>query len=283
MRLITLFVAMAFMGAATRGPSAPTGKVGETYAITMIQESSQESSDDSSATSHDADALIERIVGVRADGVEVEYDLPKDSSDRPSNWQFPARVLRPYRGPLQLLNRPQLESRLDAWLKAANWTREACGRWIFTWNAFRIECDPESVITMVEAFDLRSADIRDGAVYQDRAARAPGTLRRKSVGPNGATFTVELELEPDAVRRARAESDVAVGEMMQKSITLDAALRARSKESVTGTISILFETDAAGNVRRRTKVTKLTIKTPDGQSETDTTTQTLERRLLSSV
>jgi hypothetical protein len=68
---------------------------------------------------------------------------------------------------------------------------------------------------------------------------------------------------------------------MNKPVTLDAALHERARETVSGTISVVFETDSAGNVRRRTKVTKLDIKGPDGRSETETVTETLERRLIS--
>jgi len=64
----------------------------------------------------------------------------------------------------------------------------------------------------------------------------------------------------DAVRRGRAESDVVVGEIMNKPVSLDAALRERATEIASGTISVEFETDPTGNVRRRTKVTKLEIK-----------------------
>jgi len=90
-----------------------------------------------------------------------------------------------------------------------------------------------------------------------------------------------MEIDPNAVRRARAESDVVVGEIRRKPKTMDVALRERVKETVSGTISVAFQTDAAGNVRRRTKVTKLDIKLPDGGSETETVTETLERRLIS--
>ncbi|MFX8852510.1 hypothetical protein ABTM75_19425, partial [Acinetobacter baumannii] len=76
-------------------------------------------------------------------------------------------------------------------------------------------------------------------------------------------------------------SDVILGEIVRKPVSLEAALGERAKESVSGTISIQFETDAVGNVRRRTKVTKLIITGPDGQSETETVTETLERQLIS--
>jgi len=268
---------------ARAGASSPGPHVGDTYEITLIKETVQHGSNGSSGSSHDKDTIIERVIGLRANGLELEYDLPKDATagDRASNWQFPARVFKPFRGPAQLLNGSELEARVDSWLKAGGLTRAACGHWIFTWNAFRIECDPQSVIKTVEAFDLRSVDLREGAPYQDSDALGPGTLARKTAGQDGATFTVEMPVDPDAVRRARAEADVVAGEILHKPVTLDAALRARSVETVSGTISVAFETDAVGDVRRRTKVTKLDIRGPDGRPETETVTETLERRLIS--
>jgi hypothetical protein len=263
--------------------SAP--KVGEEYEISKRYETSQQTGDGSSGSSRGRDTILERVIGVREGGLELEYDLPKNATaeDRARSWQFPVRVFRPTNGSMQLLNRSELEARVEGWLKAAGWTRAVCGRWIFTWNAFRIECDPQSVIKTVEAFDLRSADLREGAPYQETEARGPGTLTRKAAGPNGATFAVVMEIDPDAVRRARADSDVAVGEIMRKPVTLDAALRERAKESVSGTISVTFDTDSAGNVRWRTKVTKVETKGPDGRSERQTVTETVERRPVSEL
>lgn len=258
-------------------------KVGEEYEISRRYETSQQASDQSSGSSQGRDTILERVIGVRKDGLELEYSLPKDATakDRAQNWQFPVRIFKPLSGPMQLLNRPELETRLDHWLKVAGWTRAVCGRWIFTWDAFRIECDPQSVIKTIEALDLRSVDLREGASYQESEASGPGTLTRKATGSNGETFTVTMEINADAFRRARAESDVAVGEIMQKPVTLDAALRERTKESVSGTISITFDTDTKGNAQRRTKVTKVNIKGPDGRIESQTATETIERRSVS--
>jgi len=258
------------------GPNA-----GDAYEITMIREASQRGSDESSSNSYDKDTLIERVIGIRTDGLELEYDLPADSKDRSSTWQFPARVFKPRSGPLQLANRPELESRLDDWLKGANWTREMCGRWIFTWNAFRIECDPQSAIQSIEAFDLSSANISEGAAYRATNALASGTLTKTPArAGDHLTLTTVMDVDPEAVRHARAESDVAVGEIMRKPVTLDAALRDRAKEAISGTISVTFEMDSAGNVSRRTTVTKIETKKADGSSETQTDTQTLERKRL---
>ncbi len=275
--------AAPFLVPAIAAHSQPTAKKGQEYEIRKSYETSESRSDGGSGSSQGTDTLLERVIDVRADGIELEFDLPKDATaqERSREWKFPARVFKPSKGPLQLLNRPELEARLARWLEAAKWTRAICGRWIFTWNAFRIDCEPQTVIDVVESYDLTLAELRDGALYHDTATRGPGTFVRKSTGPDTVTFSALMEVDHDAVRRARAEGDVVVGEMMQKPVTLDSALRERAKQSISGTISVTYETDAAGNPRRRTKVTKLHIKSPDGTSETTTATETVERRLVS--
>ena len=275
-------IAALLLPAIVAGASPLAPQVGDTYEITLARDSAHKGSSGSSGSSHDKDTIIERVIGVRSDGLELLYDLPDTATadERARQWQFPARVFKPPGGPAQLLNGPELEARVDGWLRAAGLPRTACGHWIFTWTAIRIECDPQSVIKTVQSYDLRSADLREGAPYQEAEARDPGKLVAKA-GPDGTIFTVEMPVDPDAVRRARAESDVVLGEIMNKPVSLDAALRERAKDTVSGTISVSFETDPAGSARRRTKVTKLDITGPDGRSETETVTETLERRFIS--
>jgi hypothetical protein len=74
-----------------------------------------------------------------------------------------------------------------------------------------------------------------------------------------------------------------VGDITTEPVTFAHALRARSAEEISGTITIAFGTDADGGVRRRTKVTMLEIRKPDGVVETSTANETLERRLLPPV
>ncbi len=71
--------------------------------------------------------------------------------------------------------------------------------------------------------------------------------------------------------------------MMQKPVTLNSALLERAKESISGTISITFEKDFAGNVWRRTKVTKLETKKSSGQTESEIATETVERTQISGL
>jgi hypothetical protein len=275
---------LLLFGAPATGASSPAPpSVGEEYEIVRSYETSQRSSDGSSSgSSSGRDALLERVIGVRADGLELEYDHPKGTKpeDKARQWQLPARVFRPWSGPAELINAPELERRVSAWLKANRWDRRVCGQWIFTWNAFRIDCDPATVLQTVQAFDLRVADLREGGLYRAPEALSAGTLRKTATRPNGSTFIVLMEVDPEAVRRTEAESDVAVGEIMRKPITLESALRKRALETVSGTITVTLEADSVGNVWRRTKVMEVRTRIPGGASMSKTAKETVDRRRL---
>lgn len=280
-QMMTATVLSFLIAIGARAQTAPIS--GETHILTKSYSTSDESSDGSSGSSNGSDDLTERVVALRDGGTELEYDVSAETKaeDRARQWSFPARVFKASDGSVRLLNREELETRLERWLKAAKWDRAACGRWIFTWNAFRIECDPDAVLEGIATFDLTSQDLRENAPYPDALALSPGILTRTTAGPNGATFVATMQAAPDAVRRGRAETDVTTGEIMRKPVTLETAIARRSKEQVEGTISVTFETDAAGKARKRTRVVKLKIKRPDGTSEDRTSTETVERRLVS--
>jgi hypothetical protein len=263
-------------------PSHAGPRPGDTYEVMLERLSSERTGDESSGSSTDRDVILERVIAVRDDGLELEYDLRAEATfdERASIWQFPVRIFRPNDGPSQLLNRPELEARVDDWLKRAQLTRAECGSWYFTWNVFRIECDPQSVIETIAAFDPSFGDLRDGALYRDRMALGSTLLARKRGGQDGATYTAEMKIDPDAVRRDRAESDVMVANIRQKALTLDEALRTRAADVISGTISVAFDTDSTGHAWRRRKVTKTEIRTADGPVEARTVTETVERRLV---
>lgn len=258
---------------------AQTDQPGDTYELVSVHDTQTES-EGSTGSTHDQDSLQERVIAVRDGGLILEYDLPPGTSedDRARNWQFPVRVLKPANGPMQLLNEAELAARVDKWLAWGGLTRAACGHWGFSWTAYRIECDPKSVIRLLETYDLRPGELRDGAPFRDPGARAAAALVRTQDSSGRAIFKVELAIDPETVRRERAETDVAVAEINRKPVTLETALQAHAKEQIAGTITITFLTDAAGQVRRRTRLTRTTITPPGGRTETQTSTETLERR-----
>ena len=268
--------------------AAPDYRPGEVFELRRESRMERATNDGSSGSSFDRDALAVRVIGRTDAGVDLEYDLPADTpaEDRARQWEFPVWVRRPASGPVQLLNRSALEARVTAWLKAGDLPREACGRWYFTWNAFKIECDPESVIATLDAFDPRPDDLAVGVLIADPMAIEPGALTHGSKSGKGATLVADLAVDPEAVRKARAESDVVVGEITRKPVTLEAGLKTRASDAVSGTIRITFETDPAGRILRRTKVTTLTttgpsVTGPGTRTETQTTTEVLDWRRVS--
>lgn len=282
MRLVLVIVGLLLPALAAAEPPQAAVRIGDTYEITSDRESSQ-SGDMSNGSETDRDAITERVIALREDGIELEYDFRPGATaeERAQNWQFPARVFKPFHGPMQLLNRAELEGRVDGWLRAAHWTRAVCGHWIFTWNAFHIDCDPDSVIGILAGFDMGPGGLRDGTMFEDAHASAPAPLRRTRAGPDGETFAVSLSIDPEVARRERAQGDAVIAEIMGRSPTLDATARQHAAETISGTISITLDTDAAGRVRRRVEVTRAQIRGPSGVVETDVSTWTRVRRLVS--
>lgn len=283
MRIIAITAALYLPAFAANAETANfIPRAGDTYEIVSTREMSQQDTGGSSGSSHDRDTMIERVVAVREDGLELEYEVPKNpkSPDRNINWQFPARVFKPFHGALKLLNSAELEARVDGWLKSGGLTRAMCGRWIFTWNAFRIKCDPQSAIQIIDQFDLEHEELRAGSPYRDPEAFEPVLLKNGATKSDGSTFIAEMTIDPASVRRERAEADVVIAEVSRKPLTFDEALQRRSSEVISGTITITFDTDPAGRLLRRTRITKLAIKLPDGEVETQTVTQVLERKLI---
>lgn len=259
-------------------------QVGDEFEISLTSESQFETSDQSTGSTFDRLVLVERVIATSDSGIELEYDFPADmgEDERASFWQYPARVFRPFGGRLRLLDRPAIETRIDRWLASAGLTREACGHWYFTWSAFQIECDPEAVLENIEQFAPWADDLRDGGNYSEPNTLRPGRLTQTSDGPDGAVYVVELAVDPDSMRRARAEMHVATSEIMGAEVTFDEALAAPAEQDISGTIAVTFYTDADGNVRRREKVMRVDIIASDGETESQTTTETTERRLLPS-
>jgi len=261
--------------------SAPAPKVGDVYKLTLVTKKSHKSPD-SSGSSTTGNALVKRVADVRAEGVELVYDLPESTKEkaRERQWQFPVRVFQPVDGPLQLLNGAELEARVDNWLVKFKIPRSACGSTVFTWAAFDIECDPQSVLKAISVFDMGVSRLYEGATFQDEAALGTGKLAKKSTEQEGQAFTVEMPINPDVVRRARAETDVTIGRMTNNPITFEVAMARREKEKVSGTVSFVFETDSSAKMQRRIKVTETQITTPDGAVESSTRTDNLEHVLI---
>ena len=254
--IVALATAVVLSAHSAHADSFAADRAGDRYEISLERVSWTRGAR-SSGRSSSGFTIVERVIAVRDDGSELEFDLPDDASveARARSWQFPARVFRSEHGTLELLNAPDLEARVRTWLENVQIPEAACGRWVFTWTAIKIECDPQSVLGTLQAFDIRPSDLTAGVV----------------------------QLDPADLRRERAETDIAVAQMTgEPPLTLEAALQARSSEQVSGTITTRFEFDEDGRAGRRVTVGEVEVVQADGARERTVTTTTVERRLLPS-
>src|SRR5207253_9149447 len=68
----------------------PAPRAGDVHEIRVERNMEETSSDGSSGSSHDLDTMIERVIALRDDGVELEFDLPAEATreERAAVWQL---------------------------------------------------------------------------------------------------------------------------------------------------------------------------------------------------
>lgn len=223
-------------------------------------------------------AVIERVIAQRDGGVELEYDEP--DAEKRRQWQFPVRVFKPATGAMQLLNAAELEARVDPWLAKANWTRDVCEQWIFTWNAFKIECDPASALEIVDGYGLWPDDLRDGAPFLMDGWLGPAPLRLERGEAGESIYRVTGTFDPAVLKLDQAKADVVIGRIVGKPVTEEQALAALAGTQFSGTVEVRFRVAPSGLVLERITQTETTTRSADGKEETGKRTSSLKRQRL---
>lgn len=256
---------------------------GTVYEIRRIEETKSDDGHGSSGTSYDRSIVIERVLGVDADGLTLEYDLPAraDQAARDRQWTFPLRVLRPASGPTRLLDRQRLEARIASWLKRWKVSRAGCGHYGFTWNAFKIECDPDSALDVARAYDLRADPLDEGGRFRHPNGLGDAPFQRSDRDQGGAVLTAELPINPAAMLEQEAEVQRIVAEIFDKPIEIEAAWQALRATQVTGTIAVRIEVDRAGGVTSKTVTQRTAYRAANGKIDNRLTTTTWQRRKIS--
>ena len=260
---------------------ADPGEVGARYQL-QIRHHGEYSSADGQGSSSGTDTIVVKVIALRDGGQELEFDLADaiEKEDRLVAWQLPARLFVAADGTRSLLNRSELEARRDQFLKANNWTSEACGHWLFTWTTFQIECDPDSIFGIVDDYALQPAKLADGALFSMPGAAGSAAMKCRAAGKGARRCTVSLPIDAEAVRAELADSDVAVGEITGKPVSRADAVKARAATQVSGTIEVTLEADAQGVVTQRTVVTTMEKREASGEPETSRSTAVTTRTRL---
>lgn len=278
--LLAVVTAVAMPSTSHASPNAV--KAGDVFEILLSYETSSEDNGKNSSSSSGHTTIIERILRIGENGLELEYEEPleKDGRDKRKTWQLPARILRPYEGEPSLLNLEELEARVDPWLKKTKMPRKACGLWYFTWNAFKVECDPASALGIVKQYDLWPANLSQGQLYYDSDALSPMPLHLRNTDETGSTYAVELAINPERVKQASAESAVVVAQIMGETKSLEDALKEQTEHKISGTISVVIETNSSGLIMKRMKMTTMRVEKPDGKVDESVSSVVVERKLV---
>lgn len=278
--LLAIATSVAISSTSHASPNAV--KAGDVFEILLNYETSSEENGGGSSSSSGHTTILERVLRVKKNGVELEYEEPleKDGKDKRSSWQLPAHIFRPFDGEPTLLNIEELEARVDPWLKKTKMPREACGLWYFTWNAFKVECDPASALGIVKQYDLWPANLSEGQFYYDADALSLMPLHLRESDETGSTYTVELAINPERVKQASAESAVVVAQIMGETKSLEDALKEQTDHKISGTISVVIETNSSGLIVKRTKMTTMRVEKPDGKVEETVNSVVVERKLV---
>ncbi len=252
---------------------------GGVYEVTIERSTTSATSDGSSSGSSSSNYALQMTVTPNGpDSTTVTFDLPADrtAKDRARQWQFPATIAYDANGGATLFQPEILDRRLDDWLTLGKWTREMCGRWIFTWNAFYIECDPQSVIENVQPFLLPPADLAEGAMHTDPNALAPAAFVRLPAEDDAIVLEAQFTLDPTKLEAERIEQDKVVAEIMGPPTSPEmAAVRqerndARNSEEVTGTLRVQYDLTYQPDEWVRTEISTITVRRGDGVIETET-------------
>lgn len=264
-------------------PADLSEQVGNIYEIKYSYETSRKTGDQSSGRSSGTNLLIERIIAINEESIDLEYDISLNPSeeDRAREWKLPAKVRRNNDGTLLLLNTDEMEIRITKWLEKASWTREVCDQWIFTWNAFKIECDPQSALELITSYDLNSNNFDPTKPYENKFASHAGKLQLLANTPEGKTYHTKLELNPQIIKTELAETQLIIGQITGKEITIEDAQKEQALKSISGNIQIKLDVDNEGRLIKRTEVFNIKTIEDDGTIKTETKTNILSRSLIS--
>ena len=241
-------------------------------------------SDDGSGSSRGYTRYVERRLSADNGAPIFEYDVEvtEAAPRHPSDWHFPVRVtLEPGSHALKLVNRTAMEARRDAWLDGAGLSADECGRSYFTWNVFKVECDPEAVLPVIADLRGEVLPLEDGAIAIDDLAAAPVPVRRETL-TEGTRYTANFALDEAAARRQLADKKRIVAEISGKTMTGEEALAAAARHDFSGTITVEVLTDASGDIVGTNRTSETIEVGADRAPERTTAIRTIRRTKVSS-
>lgn len=261
---------------------APTlASASDAYVLRLEYETTSQSlaEPDNRSSSRGHQTLSERPIRETAAGTEIEYAPPGPPEEVRDNasWMFPLRLLVTSDGRKTVLNPEQLETRLTAWLEKADWSREVCSKWLFTWIAIQVRCDPGAAIEAVETFGMRPGQITEGAQFEPAGALVPVVLTWTGFRDGRMVLSAVARIDPQFVRAGATETALVVAQISGEDLSAeDAALQAAGI-GATGTLTVEFEVDEAGLIWKRVDTSEIVMTGGNNGDEVRRSSQTVTR------
>ncbi len=261
---------------------APTSaSATDAYVLRLEYETSSQSlaepGDRSSSRGHQT--LSERPIRETAAGTEIEYATPGPPEEVRGNasWMFPVRLLVASDGRKTVLNPEQLETRLTTWLERAEWSREVCSKWLFTWTAIQVRCDPDAAIEAVETFGMRPGQITEGAQFEPTGDLVPVVLTRTGFRDGRTVLSAVARIDPQSVRAGATKTALVPAQISGEDLPPEAAALQAAGLGATGTLTVEFEVDEAGLIWKRVDTREIVVTGGDNGDEVRRSSQTVTR------
>ena len=281
MKILLIFLFTTSL-AAYASQNAPL--VGDPSTSLIIYEAKTESksSEGSSGNSNSRSTIVERIIGEREGGLEFEYSFPKGDVPEIEAWKLPARVLRKAGSQIELLNKAEINARLDAFLEKHPEIRKHCGGVVFTWTAFEIHCDTNHVIDVIAGYNLYLGALSEGQPYKEPGALAPAPLKVIPSGTPDQIYEVTLVLDPvllqseyeKSMDQAAAITGMDAIELINSSLHLGAG----ENPDFSGTRVVTIEVSPDGRVEKIQRETTIIINGGGSFHEVRKQKESLKRR-----
>lgn len=273
-----LFLSAIIASATPLAAEANAGSDRVSWLQLEYETSSVSSDDGSNSSSSGRQSLIETVVRNTDDGVVLRYDLPRDEAGdaKTGFWYFPTDVLEKPDGSLELLDVDSVKSRIDHWLTQRNIPRKACGLWTHGGGfPYQVDCNPDSILDQIEAFDLRIPGLEADAEFPHPMASSPGILERLTAPRTGYFVTVSIDQQK--ARSEEAKNALILAQMLGQDLPCEQAESDAAQTDIRGSIRMEFDLGPTGSVVRLSNRTSVVVKNPDGTSETRTSLVTVER------
>ncbi|MGV6852292.1 MAG: hypothetical protein ACWA5R_08985 [bacterium] len=262
--------------------STPTVVNSSSSLIVYEAQTEFKSSAGGSGSSRTRNAIIERTIGKKDGGLELEYSFPQADIPENNAWKLPARVLIMPGKSIELLNESEIESRLENYLQKHPEIRKQCGGVVFTWTAFEIHCNTNHVVDVIESYNLYLGPLSEGKLYEEPGTLAPVPLREISTGGSNLLLEVKLVLDPERLQLEYEKSIEQVaaitGDSASSIMNSSLKLTGEEKPEFSGNRVVTIEVASNGQVVKIQREITTTIKGGGTFQETRIQKETLERQ-----